>query len=223
MELMILRHLESIKNIKKLFSSDSDDFTLTEAGVEKGKVLAKAIRSYIDSHGLSCSKIHIAKSERARRTAELIYNEIGKVNIIEWDKLRSLNSGALRGKTEKEAEELNPKFMEQLRLFRCGLFNSYEYEKSLREDRREFEKRVLFCIEQILEDKLDSLKIVIVHHSTLQAIMIHFARLFYNYPTNFYGKVDCELGNFYLINITDRNSTIELCNANYSDLEKKCY
>ena len=38
--------------------------------------------------------------------------------------------------------------------------------------------------------------------------MINYARKFYNYPSNFYGHVACDLGNVYLIN----NDEIVLCN-----------
>lgn len=219
MKLLILRHLESEKNETKSFSSDEDSFPLTAAGRIAGKPLAMAIKKYIDSCSLNCSKIHIAKSTRARETAEILMSEIGNREIVEWEDLRSTNGGIVRGLSEKEAEQADPTFMAQLRLFRCGLFSSYNFEKGQREDKRKFEKRVSDSINEILKDDKDSLKIVIVHHSTLTAIMIHYARLFYGYPNDFYGKVDCGLGCFYLIDLDAK--CVEFCNADYRELGKK--
>ena len=219
MKLMILRHVESVKNIIKSFSSVRDEFSLTEEGINVGKKLAKAIKIYMQKYNLHCSAIHIANSVRARETAKLINQEITCPQIIEWDDLRSTKSGVLLGKTETEAKTINPIFIEQLKLFRCGLFSSYNFEKiHEKEDKKDFERRVITCLTTILNDETDSFKIIIVHHSTLTAIMIHFARLYYNYPNDFYGKVDCDVGNFYLLDINKNSGVIELSNASYSEL-----
>lgn len=206
--LLLLRHLESSKNTHKQFSSSKDQEELTHEGIELGQAIADCIAIFINSRGYKVEKVYCANSRRANETAGIIADRLG-VEICALNDLRSNNSGELRGKSESEATQINPIFMKQLRLFRAGIYSSYDFVKvSNREDKHEFELRVNSCLERILSEDSNSLKIVVLHHSSLTAAVISFARKYYNYPNTFYGHVACELGNIYLISDND----IILCN-----------
>lgn len=209
-----MRHLESEKNILSKFSSVDDVEQLTPEGIKLGKDVAKAIYHFIVSNDLSVKNVYCANSRRAKLTATYIAEVLG-VNTMPFNELRSNNSGALKGKAEGEAWEINPLFMKQLSLFRAGIFSSYDFVKVReREDKREFERRVMQCIENILKNDDGTLQIFVLHHSSLTATIINYARKYYNYPMSFYGHVACELGNIYLIN----NKEILLCNESANKL-----
>ena len=208
MEILLLRHFESKKNINKSFSSKDNQEVLTEHGINVGKNVAQNIFDYIKNKKHVVERIYCADSIRAKQSAQIIANKIGV--SIETDKnLLSNNSGQLLGKTENEAVRINPLFMEQLKLYRTGIFSSYDFVKVFeREDKHEFEQRVNNSMQNILYDGFETLKIVVLHHSSLTAFIIDFARKNYNYPDTFYGRVDCDLGNVFLLN----DDKILLCN-----------
>lgn len=206
--IILVRHLESTKNISSSFSSINDDEALTPQSIDNGSILAHSIFKFANTNNLHINNIYCANSKRAISTANIIANEF-KVGVKSFEDLRSNKSGSLLGKTEHEAKQINPMFMHQLKLFRAGIYSSYDFVKVYeREDKHDFEKRVNLCINSILQDKSETLKVIVLHHSSITAAVIHFAREFYGYPTNFYGHVSCELGNIYLIN----NNNIILCN-----------
>ena len=208
MAILLMRHMESEKNINRTFSSISNEECLTTKGEKDCYIIAETIKEFVTKNKLNVKNIYSANSIRARTTASVIAEKLG-LSVMAFDELCSNKSGELLGKSEVEANRINPLFIKQLTLFRAGLFSSYDFVKVYRrEDKHEFEKKVSTCIEQItLNDKGD-LQIFVLHHSSLTAIMINYARKFYNYPSDFYGHVACDLGNVYLIN----NDEIVLCN-----------
>lgn len=213
--LLILRHLESKKNIEHCFSSDADEEDLTDCGSIKGKEVAEYIDTFVSKHGYSVGTIYCANSKRARNTAKIIADKLN-VDVCALDEFRSNNSGALRGKSETEAKKVNPLFMKQLKLFRAGIFSSYDFVKVHdREDKHEFEKRIGNAMQRIKASDDHDIQIIVMHHSSLTAAVISYARKFYNYPKDFYGCVACELGNIYLIS----DQEIILCNEPASKLE----
>lgn len=218
MMLLLMRHLESDKNICGQFSSDSDAESLTREGREKAFEVAEEIKYFADRNHLTVNRVYCAASNRAKETAGFIADEFD-VQISAFEDLRSNNSGALRGKNEDEALQLNPIFMKQLKLFRAGIFSSYDFEKvSEREDKRSFEKKVNGCLNRIMSGDAGNLRIVIMHHSSLTAAVIRYAREYYSYPKDYYGHVACDFGNIYLM---DQDGII-LCNEPAPALRKIC-
>ena len=214
--LLIMRHFESEKNLRNQFSSTDDLECLTIGGKLQGIRVAETIDRFVKENSLTVTSVYCANSERAKLTALYLADRLG-VSIKAYDNLRSNNSGSLKGKNEIEAQKSNPIFMKQLKLFRAGIFSSYEFVKVLeREDKHAFEQRVIQCINNIVACDTGTLQIIVLHHSSLTAAVIHFAREFYHYPVSFYGHVACELGNCYLINQDD----ILLCNEPASELLK---
>src|SRR5205085_4580294 len=120
--------------------------------------------------------------------------------------LRSTKPGALKGKSEAEAIKTNPEFIEQLYLFRNGLFNAYDFTVAdNKEPKKDFEKRVLNCLDAILFDESESVKIVIAHRSSITCILLEFAKKYYNYPRTFSGHILLDLGRLSLIERTSSN------------------
>jgi broad specificity phosphatase PhoE len=211
--------MESAKNINKNFSSAIDDEPLTIEGKEKASLAGDAIYDYLRRNRFSCSCIHTANSLRAIQSAEAIQSVINAPDIRIWNELRSTNSGVLRGRTEEEATNSNPLFMQQLKLYRCGLYSSYGFEHiNDKENKKSYEEKVMLRYNKIIKESKDDVVLFVVHHSPLTAILINLARQFYQYPLNFYGKVDCELGNYYLLDVSNHNVTFEMMNADFKEL-----
>lgn len=214
MKIILLRHFESEKNINTSFSSTENDELLTEQGIKMGEFIAENINDYVIHNHHVVHSVYCADSKRAVHSAEIIASQLN-VDVRSFKDLTSNNSGQLLGKTEYEAMQINPEFMYQLKLYRAGLYSSYDFVKVYeRENKKDFENRVNMCVSNILLDKTETLKIIVMHHSSLTAFMINFARKYYNYPINFYGHVDCSLGNIYLLD----NNKIILCNESSKNL-----
>mgnify|MGYP004471980973 FL=1 len=208
MAVLLLRHMESEKNIMNTFSSLSNNEVLTDNGIKYCDRASELIYDFAQNNTLSVNCIYCAKSIRAEMTANVLAKKFG-IGIKSYEELCSNRSGNLRGKSEQEALKLNPIFMKQLSLFRAGIFSSYNFIKIYkREDKHDFEFRVINCVEKILLNDTGDLQIIVLHHSSLTATVINYARKYYNYPSDFYGHVACDLGNIYLVD----NNDIILCN-----------
>ncbi|QQR94003.1 MAG: histidine phosphatase family protein [Bacteroidota bacterium] len=75
---------------------------------------------------MTCKNVYAASSTRAIETAKIIASKLNATVSVE-DALRSTKPGALSGKSEEEGLKTNPDFLEQLYLFRNGLFNAYDF------------------------------------------------------------------------------------------------
>jgi len=217
MYLLLIRHTESEKNINNQFSSENDDEKLTFEGKKEAVYLAYQIRQFIESNKLSCKNIYSANSARARGTARIVANEL-HLNLCFEDALRSTKPGFLSGKSEEEAQKSNPEYMKQLELFRKGLYNAYDFSVAEgKEPKKEFEKRVSDYIKNILSDESENIKIIIAHRSSITSILMEFARKYYNYPTNFSGYVQLDLGYISLLK-RDKDNNWEIFKVNSKDL-----
>jgi len=205
--------------VNNQFSSETDGESLTEKGSEDCSVIAHDIHGFMIRKNLACHNIYSANSVRSIDTAGIIADELNaKVQVEEG--LRSTKPGTLTGKSEAEAIKTNPEFIEQLYLFRNGLFNAYDFTVAEnKEPKKDFERRVLNCLDAILFDESESLKIVIAHRSSITCILLDFAKRFYKYPTNFSGHVPLDLGRLSLTEKTnDGQWTILKVNCKSSEL-----
>lgn len=193
-DLLLIRHCESLKNQREAFSSSSDDEALTEAGREQALVLADELRRWVAKTGRKVDSVYSAESSRSQLTADLIGGGLGAPTVTCRD-LRSTFAGALAGHSESEARRSHPRFMEELALYRHGLFNAYKFSVAEgKEDKRAFEARVARCVDSILASENGTVKLVVTHRSPITAILIRYARQLHRYPTNFFGYVGLELG-----------------------------
>lgn len=220
MHLILIRHTESLKNVNDQFSSETDSESLTELGKEECSIIANDISDFISSKKLICNNVYSANSVRAIDTAKIIAEKLNaKVQIEE--SLRSTKPGSLTGKSEAEAIKTNPEFIEQLYLFRNGLFNAYDFKVAEnKEPKKEFEKRVLKCLYEILSDKSESMKIISAHRSSITCILLEFAKKYYNYPSNMSGHVLLDLGQISLAETTTDNKW-KITKVNFTSSELK--
>lgn len=218
MYLILIRHTESEKNINNQFSSENDNEKLTIQGEKEALRLTEDLKLFILNHKLTCLNIYSAKSARAIETAKIISNEL-KLTLNVEEALRSTNPGVLSGKSEEDAIRSNPEYIKQLYLFRNGLFNAYDFDVAEgKEPKKEFEHRVSNCISKILNDNTENIKIIIAHRSSITSILIEFAKKYYNYPANFSGYIQLDLGHFSIL-VRNNDNSWKILKVNSNSLE----
>lgn len=190
MEIILVRHLESLKNLTNSFSAPNDMEPLTRSGLMYGHSLASGIASFANARQHLVKAVYSASSKRSISTADIIARELS-VPVIDYNSFRSIRS-AFAGIPESQ---LPPTFLERLILYRKGLLNSYDLKfPDGSEEAVDFEKRVVSCMQDILGIPNESLKIIVLHRSSLTALLLHFAREYYSYPRYFYGYVELNPG-----------------------------
>lgn len=220
MHLILIRHTESEKNMKNQFSSETDSESLTELGRKKCSLVADDISDFMIKKNLNCEQVYSANSVRAVDTAKIIADKLGATVQIE-EALRSTKPGSLTGKSEEEAIKTNPEFIEQLYLFRNGLFNAYDFKVAEnKEPKKDFEKRVLKCFDEIIANESESMKIISAHRSSITCILMELAKRYYNYPSNMSGHVLLDLGKISLAETTTDNKW-KIAKVNFISSELK--
>jgi len=126
MYIILIRHTESEKNVNQQFSSYNEKEKLTAKGIKQSENIASSLIKFIKKNKLKAKNIYAANSSRSIETANIISHHLESKLVIE-DNFISTRPGALAGKTEVEAKSSNPIFIEQLNLFRKGLFNAYNF------------------------------------------------------------------------------------------------
>jgi broad specificity phosphatase PhoE len=219
MILLLIRHLESEKNIANTFSSSDDFEPLTRSGQAEGMNLANDLARFISYRKLRVGAVYSANSQRARTTAEFIAHRIG-VPVLPFDGLVSIGSGQLSGMREEQVEEIEPDLVWKLHLYRAGVYNSYDIRLgSGAESIPDFERRVQKTVSAILAIPDEDLKVIVTHRSPLTATLLHFARSFLNYPNNFYGYIQLDCGKLSFVEKTDDGRwLIRRVNCNAIDL-----
>lgn len=224
MKLVLLRHTESEKNTQRSFSSCGNTEILTKQGIVQAEEIATAIWNYSQKNNLLVKTIYTADSERAKNTG-LIISKKFQIGIKAFPELISVTTdNSLVGKTEQEIQQINPTFMAELNLYRAGIFNAYNYSTVAETIKSgEYEKTINSTINSIISDNEETLKVIVLHYSSLTAAMIYFARVGYNYPNSFYGKIESTLGNLFLLDIDKEKCRIELADVPPSLLDRIKY
>ena len=199
--LIFIRHAETVKNFNNEFSKDGKVDNLTDAGVIQATELSAFLKRTIESENLIIKNIYTSDSFRSIDTGKILSQHLS-VPLCTVPFLTSYNMGEVAGLNENETKIKYPQFYEQLKLYRNGLLNSYLISYPLNaENPLDFEQRVSKGIYSIInnDNNEENIKIIILQRSTLTATYIHFARMFYNYPSNFYGFVPVDNGCFTLL------------------------
>lgn len=219
MKVIIARHAESTKNINKTFATLEDSEPLTNNGIEQAKLMAVSIREFIRSNNYLCCQVFVANSSRAIATGSYIANSID-CELVPVDEFISIkNNESLVGIDEEKAKEIDSLFMNELELSRAGIFNAYLHTSNLTKDMViNHEKMAYTKYLEILSKTKQDVAIFVMHHSSLTAILINIAREYYHYPKKFYGNIECELGNIFLIDYHDMFAFIEHANIHPSIL-----
>lgn len=213
MEIFFLRHFESIKNTQVTFSSLDDKEELTENGIIKGKLVAMDIKEFVSCKKLRVENIYCADSVRAKHSAQLIAEMFKDVNVLTYKSLLSTKSYDLLGHTKEYVRKTNPQFIKELELYDAGLFSSYNFHRQVnREMKQKYEIDVIETINDILTDEKETLKIIVMHNSSITAALINYARKICGYPTNYYGKVTADNGGIFWL--SKNKEQIEFKRAN---------
>lgn len=222
MNLFLIRHFESEKNINNNFSSFKDDELLTPLGCQDTFKLALTLESFIKKNNLKVKNIYSANSLRAIRSCEYFAHYIN-ANIKIYDDLVSSKNEVLAGISEEMAKNIYPDYMHQYELYRKGLFNVYNFTNICgRENKKQYERKVINCLNQILSVPNECSKFVFLHRSAMTAILIYFARNYYQYPQDFYGYIPIDLGHIYGLKKIDDKWKFIFLNCPYGDLRGKC-
>lgn len=220
MHIILIRHTESEKNVNNRFSSYKDEEPLTVTGISQSEILGNDLLEFKKRKNLTCKNVYAANSARAIDTAKIIATKLNVTVSVE-DALRSTRPGALSGKSEEEGLKTNPEFLEQLYLFRNGLFNAYDFTVAEgKEPKKDFEKRVWGRLNEIISDNSESLKIISAHRSSITYMLLEFAKRYYNYPQNMSGHVLLDLGKISLVEAVAENKW-RITRVNFDSSELK--
>lgn len=208
MKLIILRHAESVKNTHKQFSSDKNNEKLTDVGFVQVENIANAIFDYVQRTESKVQNVYCAESTRAISTAIIIADKL-KAKIMTYRELLSVTTDAqIKGKSEEEIKKFNPQFINELELYRAGIFNAYNYTTVADQIKSgKYEQQIAHALTNIVGQKHEDIKIIVMHHSSLTAAIIRFARIGHSYPIDFYGNIMSDLGKIYVVELNG-----DICN-----------
>lgn len=218
-----MRHFESVKNTQTSFSSLDDFEELTEKGKDSGTGISRDILKIIKLNKWKVKNIYCAASVRAKKSAEIIAKAISNdINIISFKELLSTKSSDIVGRTKDEVRKSNPQFIKELALYDAGIYNSYNFHREVNKTlKQEYEKQVSDCLNSIINnEENETMKIVVLHNSSITAGAIYFARKYYDYPKDFYGKVAADNGSVFWIHIDNNGSGFRAANCTATDLLK---
>lgn len=221
--LLLIRHAESLKNIKKQLSSDVDKEALTLRGKKQAKELAKNVSEFVHNCGLTVTHVYCADSSRAIHTGTYLAGALG-IDVVSFPQFKSFSVGIHAGKSEAEIERIDPSFIADMALYRKSLLNSYNiiYQGS-KDTLKQYENSVSATLHKILDSDDENCKIVIMHRSALTASLLDIARAHYNYPKDFYGYIQINLATISLIEVNDETMRIHFACMNSKHLSNKVY
>lgn len=207
MELFLLRHFESEKNVTNKMSL-KDEENLTPKGLQDCIQFAKKFQKFCATENIEIAEVNVANSIRAKESAELILKQLQRAKEYYWDALKSTKAGNIAGKTLEEIKKEDSFFHYHYMLYRKGLLNLYymdeNWEDESKESKKEFEKRVSECFNKIISTKKNNEGVLIIaHRASITAILIDIARRCGFYTNDFYGNIQLTLGGLSWITIND--------------------
>ena len=186
---LLIRHAESVKNVRGAFASADQMEPLTDLGMSQATELAEALLNV--SRTLTQSGdvvVWSGESMRSQQTAELVCDAVGAPLLVSAA-LRSFELPGLAGRSESELVAKESRELEDLLLYPAGLLNSYEI-PGIAAPSRKFESEVWNWFWPAVTDSGASLVIVIAHRSPVTALSLAIARRVLAYPDDFYGHVE---------------------------------
>jgi len=200
---LLIRHLQSEKNIEDRFAKASDPAALTSIGRDDSVVLGAEIASFRDFLGAYACSVHCSSSRRSLESAQAVADALG-TSIEQHYALDSFVDRETSGMDYGELMSNNPGLARRLNLYRAGIFNSY----NLIYERERLEK-----YEASINEELDlivsgpaQLLVVVAHRSALTSALIGIARKSRVYPVDFFGYVPIDLGAIALAAENDRHA-----------------
>ncbi|MCX6232770.1 MAG: phosphoglycerate mutase family protein [Bacteroidetes bacterium] len=216
MNLFLIRHFESTKNVDNTLSSIGDTEPLTAKARLDCVQFSKDFKGFLELNSLSVNKINCTSSIRAKETASILANNLGNIHIESFKELKSTFAGICAGLSLEKINSKDPFFFKSYYLYKKGIYNLYnldnQWNNSSKETKIDFEARVQGCFNKIINCN-DTTVVIIAHRSPIIAILLYIARLEYNYSFDFYGKVDIDFGRVTWIQ-RDENERWDVCFVN---------
>jgi len=214
--ILLFRHFESLKNVNNKFSSEGNQEKLTQESLGTIKNYSALFVEIVNQKKITT--IYCSDSKRAIDSVKFLAGR--NVKIESFADFNSIKYNS-KGLTETEVENTNPTFMNGLSLYRKGLFSSYLIPSPAdSESVIEFEKRVWDRFISIVKKDNSDLIVFFLHRSPITSILINFARKHYNYPKDFFGYVELDLGNFSFLTLHENHGEIRMVNENIDKIEK---
>lgn len=218
--IILIRHVESLKNKGNRLSSDGLNEYLTKKGCAQARLLANNIKFFIENNNLTAKHIYSANSSRAIMTGEYIADKLS-LDVVSYDEFKSFSVGNYSGMSERKIKNIDPEFIDKLMLYRKSLLNSYDiiYHGS-KETLIEYERKVMNRFKDIVDADDENCKVIVMHRSALTATLINIAREYYSYPRDFYGYIKIDLGSVTIIDYFRDKMTIQLACSNSNQMSK---
>jgi broad specificity phosphatase PhoE len=214
MNLFLLRHFESEKNVVDALSSSDDNEKLTLKGRESCSVFATEYKAFCENHGIKLNIIHCTESSRAIETAQIIAGTIN-IPIKSYKSFKSTRAGDFMGKSMEEVKKTDPFFSHSFYLYGKGLLNRYFFDKycnaSNIETKKDFELRVISQFLNIIHSRDEDI-LIVGHKASITAMLIYIARKIGIYLDEFYGNVMLELGKISWLQYNDNNWNFKYIN-----------
>lgn len=218
--ILLIRHFESTKNVRRSLSSYDDEEVLTTRGAERAKSVGKTLRHALGSKQIL--KIFCSSSRRSRESARIMGTELDCRHIEPRQFLRSTSAGVYAGLPPSKIAQLDAKWDHSLQLYKSGVFNLYRLNEerpvAASETKREFETRVIAGFSEIVRAERDDPVFIVANRSAIIAILLDVARKAYGYPPDFYGFVRVDLGSVSVLQWEGEYWRIECVNKNASRL-----
>lgn len=204
--ILLIRHPESIKNAEGTFSSNNNQEVLTETGERQAETLASMLsQSLLHFLGREV-RILTADSLRSLFLAELLSQRLGAI-LEKSNSLISVKAGEISGQSEAEIALKFPEYFRSLTLYRRGVVSSYDL-KHKGQPLREYESRV-GAIASEFERRSEPVGIIVAHRSAITALLIRYARLYHNYPANYFGYIELPLASLSIVTSSEQHGAIE--------------
>ena len=175
MRLYLVRHGESVGNMKKLMFGHSDH-PLTEAGVKDAQTVAEKLS---DCHVECC---YTSTLKRASHTAEICFKD-RNVPIVYLDDLREQNMGLWEDCT---FEDLTERYHDEFMNMMTDWTNNAPVGG---ESFCEVYERVTACVDDIISKGEDAA--IVAHNGPLTMILIYLLKLDKKHVDNFYFNHGC--------------------------------
>lgn len=153
--LILTRHGETDWNVKNLMAGWSNKPKLTETGEKQAKDLGEALIPW------NVDLIFSSPLLRTRKTAEIINKSLNK-QIVLLEGLKERSWGDLQGTNREKIFE---------NLGKMDFKKRYKFKPKGGESLEEFEKRLLLCVEKIIENNDGKVVLLVTHAGVIRVLI----------------------------------------------------
>ena len=162
MKVILLRHAQSVKNLKKIHGGQGEE--LTDLGIAQAKDVAKLLRA----NNLTDVMIFASTSFHTRATAQIIAEEMG-LEVGKPINFRPLYLGVADGLSEQQLEETSPETAEMFRKWRRREIDI----KSLKVDKMEPYMDFWNRAQGLLSELPQDVNVMLVCSNSLMIVLAH--------------------------------------------------